>query len=166
MSRSLVWLVTGMVGLGVLVGCGGSSSSSSQSATGTTKSSTSKAPLSKDDYENQGVAALQPAELAQKAATAHSDANTWGQVGAGYQKAHDDFQAFMPPASVADLHQQIVSVLGASAQAANKISGAFNSGGVGGSAGQAAVSDFRTQAQNLVGLGQQFKARGYTKLGS
>lgn len=72
----------------------------------------------------------------------------------------------MPPANVADLHQQIVSVLGASAQAANKISGAFNSGGVGASAGQAAVSDFRTQAQNLVGLGQQFKARGYTKLGS
>jgi len=130
------------------------------------RAGTSKPALSKDDYENQGVAALLAAELAQKAAAAHSDANTWGQVGAAYQKAHDDFQAFVPPADVAHLHQQIVSVLGASAQAANKISGAFNSGGVDGSTGQAAVSDFRTQAQDLIGLGQQFKARGYTKLGS
>lgn len=165
MSRLVVWIVTAVIGLGLLAGCGGGSSrsSSSNSATGTT-SSPAPAPLSKDDYETQGLAALQPAELAQKAIAGNSNAQTWGQVAAAYQKAHDDFQAIMPPADVADLHKQAVSILTATAQAATKIHDAYQSGN--GNAGQAAVSDFRTQAQNLIALGHQFTARGYTKLGS
>lgn len=163
-TRLLSGLICAVIGVGLLVGCGASSSSSSTSAptTATTSSNPSsrlRAPLSKADYQSRGLVLLQSAVNAENAK--QSDATTWARVTTAYQRAHQGFQALIPPPKVADLHQRLVSVLAAAARGAAKIRDAFETGGN----PKAAGADFAAGAQQLIAIGKQFSARGYTELG-
>lgn len=163
-TRLLSGLICAVIGVGLLIGCGAGSSSSSTSAptTATTSSNPSsrlRAPLSKAAYQSRGLVLLQSAVNAENAK--QSDATTWARVTTAYQRAHQGFQALIPPPKVADLHQRLVPVLAAAARGAAKIRDAFETGGN----PKAAGADFAAGAQQLIAIGKQFSARGYTELG-
>jgi len=107
----------------------------------------------------RGLVLLQSAVNAENAK--QSDATTWARVTTAYQRAHQGFQALIPPPKVADLHQRLVPVLAAAARGAAKIRDAFETGGN----PKAAGADFAAGAQQLIAIGKQFSARGYTELG-
>ncbi len=142
-----------------LAACGSSSSSSTSTSTSSGTAGQTSTTLSKDEYQTHVVAALQPAL---KSPSGALNAGQWGQTASADQQAHDQISQLNPPTEVADLHQQLVKLLGAMASDADKIRSDLNNNNQSGA--QSTLGDYHTQSRGIIALGQQFGSRGYTQL--
>ena len=146
----------------VAAGCGSSSKSKTSAATSAPTASTpsTAATTVTGGYTRQVDTALAPLLTAIQGAKANPlSATSWDQVSKASGPAKTTIGAITPPASVASLHTQLVSLLGRIETDAASARDAINNKDAAAerAAGQAVAQDGR----ELSALAQKFKAAGY-----
>jgi hypothetical protein len=145
----------------LLAGCGGAT----KHPAGTGASATATAPASKSAYQTRALIVLRPLlDSINAALKAPTQASVWQELHHRAVQAYATIKRLSPPAGVADLHRDLVSELTNVASTANGLFQAISSGD---------LSKARPLGERLVHeggaiteLGNRFKARGYTQIGS